>query len=47
MNLILGSFHFASIQSFLRRDKVMVAHAPDEGVHAKHGRMRAEMGAAG
>jgi hypothetical protein len=46
MNLILDSFHFALVKSSLRRDKVMVVCAQDEGVHAKHGRIRAEMGAA-
>jgi hypothetical protein len=47
MNLILSSFHFASVQCFLRRVKVMLVCARDEGDHAKHGRMRVKMGAAG
>jgi hypothetical protein len=42
MNLILSFFHFASVQSLLRRDKVAVVCTQDEGVHAKHGCMRAE-----
>jgi hypothetical protein len=42
MNLILIFFRFASVQSLLRRDKVAVGCAQDDGVHAKHGRMQAE-----
>jgi hypothetical protein len=42
MNLILVFLHFALVQSLLRRDKVVVGCAQDDGVHTKHGRMLAE-----
>jgi hypothetical protein len=42
MNSIIVFPHFASVQSLLRRDKVAVGCAQDDGVHDKDGRMRAE-----
>jgi hypothetical protein len=42
MNLILGFFRFALVQSLHRRDKVVMGCTQDDGVHSMHGCMWAE-----